>query len=300
MKLEEQLKTALDETRMQMLGVQILFGFQFQSVFQSDFAALTRQARIADALALALILFTLSLLIAPAAQHRLVEKGEATLRICRVVRGFANAALLPFALALGCGAYIVLSVEAPRTAIAGGTFTAIAALFFWYGLSMTLRNKSLSKMARPTEEAATSIQTKIEQMLTEARVILPGAQALLGFQFIAVLTNAFRELSAFDRIMHFTALAAIMLTVMLLLAPAAIHRLAFDGRDDDAFHRLGSRIVTIALIPLAAGLSCDSYVALHGMLENSSVAGLGAVLIALLLSILWYGVPLVIRRRLRP
>ena len=70
MNLQEQLKTALDETRMQMLGVQILFGFQFQSVFQSEFSALTWPARIADALGLALILLTLSLLTAPAAQHR--------------------------------------------------------------------------------------------------------------------------------------------------------------------------------------------------------------------------------------
>jgi len=83
MKLEEQLKTALDETRMQMLGVQILFGFQFQSVFQSNFAALSRPARVADALALALILLTFSLLVAPPAQHRLVEKGEATTRMAQ-------------------------------------------------------------------------------------------------------------------------------------------------------------------------------------------------------------------------
>ena len=34
-----------------------------------------------------------------------------------------------------------------------------------------------------TEEASsTPLHAKIEQMLTEARVILPGAQALFGFQ----------------------------------------------------------------------------------------------------------------------
>jgi hypothetical protein len=74
---------------MQMLGVQILFGFQFQSVFQSDFSALTRQARLADALALTLIILALPLLIAPAAQRRLVEQGEATARIYGIVRAFA-------------------------------------------------------------------------------------------------------------------------------------------------------------------------------------------------------------------
>jgi hypothetical protein len=39
----------------------------------------------------------------------------------------------------------------------------------------------------------TSLKSKIEQMLTEARVIIPGGQALLGFQLIATLTKAFNE-----------------------------------------------------------------------------------------------------------
>ena len=46
----------------------------------------------------------------------------------------------------------------------------------------------------PKEEEQTPLKTKIEQMLTEARVVIPGAQALLGFQLIAVLTKAFADL----------------------------------------------------------------------------------------------------------
>jgi len=37
---------------------------------------------------------------------------------------------------------------------------------------------------------------KIDQMLTEARVILPGAQALLGFQLAVILTQAFENCRA--------------------------------------------------------------------------------------------------------
>jgi hypothetical protein len=47
----------------------------------------------------------------------------------------------------------------------------------------------------PTEEpAATPLDIKIEQMLTEARVILPGAQALFGFQLAIVFTRSFADL----------------------------------------------------------------------------------------------------------
>ena len=34
---------------------------------------------------------------------------------------------------------------------------------------------------------ATPLHTRIDQMLTEARVILPGAQAILGFQLIVTI-----------------------------------------------------------------------------------------------------------------
>ena len=40
MKLDSVLKISLDELRMQMLGSQVLFGFQFQGLFQDNFEAL--------------------------------------------------------------------------------------------------------------------------------------------------------------------------------------------------------------------------------------------------------------------
>jgi hypothetical protein len=52
-KLESALKVSLDELRMQMLGSQVLFGFQFQGLFQDNFAALPASGRAADALAMA-------------------------------------------------------------------------------------------------------------------------------------------------------------------------------------------------------------------------------------------------------
>src|ERR1700726_629062 len=81
MKLDAALKTSLDELRMQMLGAQVLFGFQFQGVFQDGFPALPAAARSVDAAGLALMVAALGLMIAVPCQHRLVERGEATVRI---------------------------------------------------------------------------------------------------------------------------------------------------------------------------------------------------------------------------
>ena len=75
------------------------------------------------------------------------------------------------------------------------------------------------------EPTDVSLKSKIEQMLTEARVIIPGAQALLGFQLIAVLTKAFNELPSAFKYVHCVALSAVTLSVILLMTPAALHRI---------------------------------------------------------------------------
>src|SRR5437868_2337578 len=71
-------KTALDELRMQMLGTQVLLGFQLQSIFQERFVLQSSAVKLCAFAALLLIVVAIGLLIAPACQHRIVEKGKPT------------------------------------------------------------------------------------------------------------------------------------------------------------------------------------------------------------------------------
>ncbi len=297
-RLEDTVQLALDELRMQMLGVQVLFGFQLQSAFQEGFASASAAARTADAVALSLIVVTLALLIAAPCQHRLVEQGRASVRIFNAANKFADRALAPFALAIGCDVYAVTERYWGIAAAAlGAAFAAAGALFLLYGLGRVLRlvvPRKEQEMALPAE-TATDLHHKIDQMLTESRVILPGAQALLGFQFVVTMTKAFAELPPLDRAIHFTALIAVMLAAMLLLTPAAVHRITFKGRDVERFHDIGSMVQTVALAPLALGVALDFYVAIARMLGDRTLAAAGAGTAALLLIALWYGLPLMLR-----
>jgi hypothetical protein len=74
-------------------------------------------------------------------------------------------------------------------------------------------------------------------MLTEARVLLPGVQALLGFQLIAVLTKPFEQLPIAFKIIHAGGLVMLAVAIVSLLAPAALHRRAIAG----TIGRAGSR-----------------------------------------------------------
>ncbi|HEY1615078.1 MAG TPA: DUF6328 family protein [Rhizomicrobium sp.] len=299
MELQKLVKVSLDELRMQMLGAQVLFGFQLQGVFQDAFPALPNSVKRTDAAALAMIVVTIGILVAAPAQHRLVERGRDTRRIFRVATIFAECALAPFALALGCDIYVA---SAPQIGARNATVAAVVACIFaislWYALGETLARILPSKeanMAEP-EQTHTDLHARIEQMLTESRVILPGAQALLGFQFVVTLTKAFAELPQLAKMVHFTSLAAVVSAVMFLIAPAVVHRLTFKGQDVERFHRIGSLLVTIALIPLSLGIAGDFYVASSRMLSSNGWAAISAIIALIWLVSLWYIVPLAMRR----
>jgi Family of unknown function (DUF6328) len=132
----------------------------------------------------------------------------------------------------------------------------------------------------------------VEQLLTEARVIIPGAQALLGFQFAVTLTRAFEQLSSGAKLAHIIALLCVALAVVLLMAPAALHRLSFRGEDSPAFMAIGSVFVIAAPAPLALGIALDTYVASSRSLDSDTGAIAAAALSGFVLFGLWYAYPL--------
>jgi len=252
MSLSRQVKTALDETRLLMLGAQVLFGFKLNGVFQEEFANLSVASRYVDCAGQVLMAMAIGLLVAPSMQHRIVENGEDTVRIHRVTGVFAGMALLPFAVSLGLGFYIVFDHVFGATAafVAGSAFCLLAGIF-WYGLGFSLRPKSRERTMQ--EEKPTPLTTKIEQMLTEARIILPGAQALLGFQLTVTLTRAFGQLSDSLKLFHVASLCCVAVAIILLMTPAALHRISFAGEDTPSFFTIGSWFVLLASAPLAIG-----------------------------------------------
>jgi hypothetical protein len=298
--VERKFKIALDETRLLILGAQILFGFEFNAVFQPGFQRLSQTSRLLDALALLLIALAIALLIAPGTQHRLAYDGKITARLQHAATVFAGWALVPVALSLGLDIYIVLG-KAFGFAVGAtaGVFFTLLALLFWYGLEFGYRAIVLSggEMGEKEEEHATPLQVKIDQMLTEARIAIPGAQALLGFQLLVALNTVFSQLPKSSQIVHGISLGAVALSLVLLIAPAAFHRLAFRGADCEPVLRYGSRFVTAALLPLAFGISGDIYVAVT-RLAGASAAGLCSAAAALLLFLgFWYVQPLMLHRR---
>jgi putative copper export protein len=68
-----------------------------------------------------------------------------------------------------------------------------------------------------------------------------------------VLTQAFERLPTTVKLVHGAALLFVALSIVLLMAPAAYHRIVYKGEDSEEFHRIGSRFVSYSTIPLALG-----------------------------------------------
>jgi Family of unknown function (DUF6328) len=297
MALADKLKIALDETRLLILGSQILFGFQFNGMFQDAFEELSAVARGLNVCGFFLMAGTVGLLIAPSMQHRIVERGYDTRRLHGATTRFAELALLPFAVSIGLTFYFVLErhVGAALAAIGGALFFALAILF-WFGLARMIERPE-EPMDDEENEKNTPLHTRIDQMLTEARVILPGAQAMLGFQFAVMLTKTFDRLPQTAKFVHFAALSLVALTVILLMTPAAIHRLTFRGEDHERFLRIGSRFLIAAAAPLGLGISLDMFVAIVRVTDSLGLGGAGAGLTVVLFTVLWFVQPLMLRPR---
>ena len=290
MDLDEKLKTALDESRLLILGAQVLFGFLFQAVFQDLFKEVPPVSQALQCAGLGFMLLSVCFLIAPSLYHQIVYDGESRPGALAYASWFAGASLLPLTLGLGASAFVVFEHLFGRAAGAtfGLTFTA-GSLLLLYGLGVALRRPSGRKQM--PDHAATPLKTKIEQMLTEARVIIPGGQALLGFQFVCTFTRSFKELPLSIQYLHAAGLCAVALSVLLLMTPAALHRIAFHGEDDASFFRIGSALVITASIPLAAGIAAAIAVVIFKVTESMGSASVaGTTALCVLLGV-WLGYP---------
>jgi Family of unknown function (DUF6328) len=294
-KIDRKLKTALDETRLLILGVQILLGFQFQCVFQDRFDRLGNGAKELNLVALGLIVLSVAILIAPSMQPRIVEGGQSTSRLIQTTNRLAGTALVPLTAGLALSAFVVVQLSfGSVVGIAVAGFLASASAFFWFGLGIfVVGNQQEPGQMQPS---STPLKTKIEQLLTEARLIIPGGQALFGFQLIAMLTSGFDRLPETAKIVHAVALCLIGMNVILMMTPAALHRLSFGGEDSPRFLRLGSALVTVGPAFLAAGISAEIYVVFLKALDSSQIAVTASISAAIVLAALWYLWPSALRQ----
>lgn len=303
--LKQKIQNALDESRMLILGAQVLIGFQYRGVFEKGFLSLPRFTQHLLVGALGVMLIALALLIAPAAYHRIVEGGNDTEALHRFAIGVMKFALMPFSIGLGITLFAAAEklTQRPVAAVIG-SLAFFLSLYFWYLLERIDRRRltlerSLEKPMEKTRKqsgSTTEIDQKIKHVLTEARVVLPGAQALLGFQFATMLMEGFDRLPPSSKYLHLISLMLIALAVIFLMTPAAYHRTVEQGENTERFHRFAGQMILMAMVPLALGVSGDFFVVVRKVAESILLASVAAGGTFLFFFAFWFAFPLYRRK----
>ena len=128
-----------------------------------------------------------------------------------------------------------------------------------------------------------SVSEAAKYLLDECRMVLPGIQALFGFQLIAVFNSAFHErLSQSERYAHLIATGLVACAIAFIMTPAALHRRIGPRHVYESFLYTSSRLLVASMLPLALGITLEFYLiarliiggAIFPLLASATLLGL--------------------------
>src|SRR5438093_8268516 len=130
-----------------------------------------------------------------------------------------------------------------------------------------------------------------QYLLEECRMVLPGIQALFGFQLIAVFSPGFaQKLTLAEQRLHLVAIALLAIAVALIMAPAAYHRQRGPQEVTSTFIHLATRLLLWSMVPLALSICIEFYL-VGRVIEDGVLVPLGAAFLFAVFVGLWFVLP---------
>jgi hypothetical protein len=120
----------------------------------------------------------------------------------------------------------------------------------------------------------------------EARMAMPGIQALIGFEMIAVCGERYGDFDAVERWTNFGTLALVTLAIVLFVAPGGYQRLLHAG----------SSFFAWATVFLAAAIGSELYLVVRIATEEHWFGPILAVATCAMFAYFWFMMPLRKRR----
>ena len=150
--------------------------------------------------------------------------------------------------------------------------------------------------ANPGETDKERVDRELIELLNEVRVALPGVQVLFAFLLTVPFQQGYSKLTEFHKDMMLAALLSAAVSIILLVAPTAHHRILFRQANKQKLLFIANRLLLAGTVFLAASISISVFVVTDIVVSRSWAAVSTAVLTALFV-ILWYVVPLAMRLR---
>lgn len=139
--LKDQASTTIDQMRMVLPGIQVLFGFQLMVVFEPRYHELTAELKLTHLAALCLVVLAILLILTPPAYDRIVEQDRVTKRFVRIASVMMSVAMAVFAAALVLDLFVVTWIATERASVAWAVSGTAAVCFalLWFAVPLLIR-----------------------------------------------------------------------------------------------------------------------------------------------------------------
>jgi hypothetical protein len=113
------------------------------------------------------------------------------------------------------------------------------------------------------------------------------------------MTEAFEKLPRGLQHLHIVSLILVAIAAILMMTPAAYHRIVEHGEDTPEFCHFASELLLTSMVPLALGMCADFYIILMKVTGSQVGSLISAVAMLLCFAGLWFVYPF-IRSYTRP
>jgi hypothetical protein len=162
-----------------------------------------------------------------------------------------------------------------------------------------VRDRPVS-VSRGNEREDLPLSKATEYLLEESRMVLPGMQALFGFQLIAVFNPAFSEkLGSFEQRLHLVSIGLVVIAIAIIMTPAAYHRQTSPRAVSAHLVALSTRLILLSMAPLALAICLDFYLVAWIILPSTLAAWIATGFLAMF-GLLWFVFPRIPRRPAKP
>ncbi|SDF94953.1 MULTISPECIES: DUF6328 family protein [unclassified Duganella] len=134
-------------------------------------------------------------------------------------------------------------------------------------------------------------------MLSEMRILLPGAQMLSAFLVILPFNSGFAQIVHMEKLLFLATFFFALTSLVLLSAPAIQHRVMRPLKDRVRFKRIATRQIVAGAFALAIALVLGTDLVISEVF-GATVGLIVASVMALLILIIWWLMPVYLKRHL--
>jgi Flp pilus assembly protein TadB len=141
------------------------------------------------------------------------------------------------------------------------------------------------------EDRTERVNRELIELLNELRVALPGVQVLFAFLLAVPFAQGFTHTTNFQRALFFVVMSLTAVSLALLIAPSAWHRIRFRQQDKERILQASNKMSIAGLGFLALAMT-GAVMLIADFIYSPTLTIVSGVAAATVYGLLWYVLPL--------